>query len=158
MKLSEAEKVKLRKLKKIQELQGMFKEILEANKSQTDNLAKLTPEELIVDPEYTAAFQKRVDEEQEQTRKELAWDEQYAERRRKKLEDYYINNLEYDKFSVKGINKDHIVSSFKMGKLTAYIQAELQKIQKIIQEEQQSSNGERKDKTMSSFEASKAML
>lgn len=33
MKLSEAEKVKLRKLKKIQELQGMFKDILEANKS-----------------------------------------------------------------------------------------------------------------------------
>ncbi len=88
----------------------------------------------------------------------MAWDEEYAERKRKKLEDYYINNLEYDKFSVKGINKDHIVSSFKTGKLTAYIQAELQKIEKIIQEEQQSSNGERKDKTISSFEVSKAML
>lgn len=62
MKLSEAEKVKLRKLKKIKELQGLFKDIIEANKSETDNLAKLTPEELIVDPEYTAAFQKRVDE------------------------------------------------------------------------------------------------
>ncbi len=33
MKLTEAEKVKLRKLKKIKELQGMFKEIIEANKS-----------------------------------------------------------------------------------------------------------------------------
>jgi hypothetical protein len=50
MKLSEAEKVKIRKMKKIKELQGLFKDIIEANKSETDNLAKLTPEELIVDP------------------------------------------------------------------------------------------------------------
>jgi hypothetical protein len=45
-----------------------------------------------------------------------------------------------------------------MSKLTPYIQAELQKIEKIIQEEQQSSNGEKKDRTVSSFEVSKAML
>lgn len=45
-----------------------------------------------------------------------------------------------------------------MSKLTSYIQNELQKIEKIIQEEQQSSQGDRKDKTVSSFEASRAML
>lgn len=45
-----------------------------------------------------------------------------------------------------------------MSKLTPYIQAELEKIEKIIQEEQQSSNGEKKDRTMSNFEVSKAML
>ncbi len=103
----------------------MFKQILDANKSETDNLAKLTPEDLIVDPQYTAAFQKRVDEEEEETRKELAWDEEYAERKKKKLQDYFINNLEFDKFNVKGINKDIVVSSFKMSRLTGYIQKEL---------------------------------
>ena len=65
MKLTEAEKVKIRKAKKIKQLQDNFKQILDANKSETDNLAKLTPEDLIVDPQYTAAFQKRVDEEEE---------------------------------------------------------------------------------------------
>jgi hypothetical protein len=55
--------VKLRKIKKIKELQGLFLEIVEANRNETDKLAKLTAEDMVVDPEYTAAFQKRVDEE-----------------------------------------------------------------------------------------------
>jgi len=58
-----------------------------------DKLAKLTPEDMIVDPEYTAAFQKRVDEEEEETKKELAWDEEYAEKKKRKLEDYFIKVL-----------------------------------------------------------------
>lgn len=48
---------------------------------------------MVVDPEYIAAFQKRVDEEEQETRKELAWDEEYAERRKRKLQDYFINSL-----------------------------------------------------------------
>ena len=55
----------------------------------------------------------------------MAWDEEYAEKKKKKLQDYFINNLEFDKFNVKGIKKDIIVSSFKMSKLTGYIQKEL---------------------------------
>jgi len=39
----------------------MFKEIVEANKTESDNLARLTPEEMIVDPEYAEAFKKRID-------------------------------------------------------------------------------------------------
>lgn len=151
MKLSQADKVKNKKLKKIKELQDLFKEILETNKSETDNLAKLTKEELIVDPEYAAAFQKRIDQEQEQTRKELSWDEEYAELSKRKLQKYFIDNLEFDKFKVKAFETNVIVSTFKMKKLTPFIQAELDKIEKIIQEEQSSNYGDRKDKTVSSF-------
>ena len=43
----------------------MYKEIVEANNNESDNLARLSPEELIVDPEYTAAYKKRIDEEEE---------------------------------------------------------------------------------------------
>lgn len=42
MKLSEAEKVKIRKIKKIKELQSLFQEIVNSNRSETDKLAKLT--------------------------------------------------------------------------------------------------------------------
>ena len=55
----------------------------------------------------------------------MAWDEEYAETKKRKLQDYFINNLEFDKFNVKGIKKDIVVSSFKMSKLTGYIQKEL---------------------------------
>ena len=96
---------------------------------------------MIVDPEYTAAYQKRIDEEEEDTRKELAWDEEFAMTKLKKLEDYFINVLEFNKFYVKGIRKPTVVSSFKMKKLTAYIQKELENIEKIIAEEQHSQRG-----------------
>mgnify|MGYP000297764942 CR=1 FL=1 len=96
---------------------------------------------MIVDPEYTAAYQKRIDEEEEDTRKELAWDEEFAMTKLKKLEDYFINVLEFNKFCVKGIRKPTVVSSFKMKKLTAYIQKELENIEKIIAEEQHSQRG-----------------
>lgn len=43
-------------------MQQMYKEIVEANNNEGDNLAKLTPEEMLVDPEYTAAYQRRIDE------------------------------------------------------------------------------------------------
>jgi hypothetical protein len=45
-----------------------------------------------------------------------------------------------------------------MDKLTPYIQAELQKIEHIIHEEQQSNSAEKKDRTVSNFEVSKAIL
>lgn len=51
-----------------------------------------------------------------------------------------------------------MVSSFKMNKLSPYIKKELQLIQKIIQEEQLSSTGDKKDRTVTSFQMSKAML
>ena len=50
MKLSEADKVKRRKKKKVEELQRMYKEIVETNNKESDYLARLTPEELLVDP------------------------------------------------------------------------------------------------------------
>lgn len=100
----------------------MYKEIVEANNNEGDNLAKLTPEEMLVDPEYTAAYQRRIDEQEEETKKELAWDEEFAETKRRKIENYFINVLEFNKFSVKGIYKPIVVSSFKMNKLTPYIQ------------------------------------
>lgn len=66
----------------------------------------------------------------------LEWDEYKAELAKKKLEDYVINELEYKRFSVKGINTDTLVLSFKLKKLSPYVIEELNKIEKIIKEEE----------------------
>jgi hypothetical protein len=65
IKLSEADKVKRRKLKKVKELQTMFREIIEGNNAESDHLARLTPEELVIDPAYHETCQQRIDEEYE---------------------------------------------------------------------------------------------
>jgi hypothetical protein len=86
MKMSEAEKVKHKKQKKIKELQKIFEEVVNDNNKESDYLAKLTEEELLVDPEYAEEYQKRMDDEEEETRKVLMWDEYYAELAKRKLE------------------------------------------------------------------------
>lgn len=51
-KMSVADRRKLEKRNKIKELQQIFKEVLNVNRGQEDELAKLSQEELVVDPEY----------------------------------------------------------------------------------------------------------
>lgn len=41
--MSEAEKTKLKKRKKILDLQKLYKEVVESNEAETDYLAKLKP-------------------------------------------------------------------------------------------------------------------
>jgi hypothetical protein len=64
MKMSEATKVKAKKMRKVKELQELFREIVAANNQEKDHFLKLTAEELLVDPEYAAAYQQRMDEEE----------------------------------------------------------------------------------------------
>jgi hypothetical protein len=49
-KMSVADRRKRDKRNKIKELQQTFRDVLEANKNQEDELAKLSQEELVVDP------------------------------------------------------------------------------------------------------------
>ena len=60
------------------------------------------------------------------------WDEYKAELARKKLEKYFFEELEHDSFSVKGINIETVVSSFKLQKLSPYVLKELEEIERII--------------------------
>ena len=74
-----------------------------------------------------------------------------ALKRKQKLEDYFINSLEYDKFVVKGIRKSNIVSSFKMRKLSEYAQQEIEAVERILTEEKNQSDTGRNDRTVTSF-------
>lgn len=58
--MSGAEKAKVKKKKKIQDLQKLYKEVIEANDTETDYLAKLKPEELVIDEEYERMLRERV--------------------------------------------------------------------------------------------------
>jgi hypothetical protein len=55
----------------------------------------------------------------------MMWDEYKAELAKKKIEKYFFDELQYDNFSVKGIKSDTVVSSFKLQKLSPYVQKEL---------------------------------
>lgn len=64
----------------------------------------------------------------------MLWDEYKAQLSKKKLEKYFLEELEFNIFNVKGIRTDTIVSSFKLQKLSPYVQRELDQIERIIRE------------------------
>jgi protoheme ferro-lyase len=54
-------------------LRTKFEQIRRENE-QADEFSKLTVEELCVDPDYIEMLHRRVEEDVEETRKELEWD------------------------------------------------------------------------------------
>lgn len=136
-KMSEADKTKRNKRNKIRELQQIFKEVIETNKAQVDEFAKLTPEELTVDPEYVEILHKQVEFELDETRKELEYDEAYSSLLQAKIQNYMVDELLFDKFGVQGVKlEDLLVTSFKLKKMPDYVRKELDKIEAILKQEQ----------------------
>jgi len=60
----------------------------------------------------------RVADDVEETRLELEWDRYYAKLKAEKLKAYMIDELEIDKFLVKGFKNNSSVNTFKVKKLS----------------------------------------
>ena len=50
----------MKKKKRIQDLQKLYKEVIESNEAETEQLAKLKPEELVIDEEYEQMLKEKV--------------------------------------------------------------------------------------------------
>ena len=59
---------------------------------------------------------------------------------------------------MKGINTDHLVSSFKLKKLSPFVLRELESIEEIAKEEEKQNKKDKKSRTTSSFAQSKAFM
>lgn len=63
----------------------------------------------------------RVAEDVEETRLELEWDRTLAKMKSDKLKAYMIDELEIDKFMVKGFKNQSSVQTFKVKKLSDFL-------------------------------------
>lgn len=135
-KKKEADKKKQIKLKQIKQLVERFEEVKQKN-LEIDEVARLNREEMTVDAEYNQMLNKRVEEDLEETKLELKWDAEYARLMTQKLKNYMINELEVNRFAVKGIkNNKVIVYTFKVPKLSKYTKQNLEEIYQQIEQEQ----------------------
>ncbi len=86
---------------------------------------------MTVDPEYLQMLKKRIEEDLEETRLEVKWDAEYKKLMTKKLKNYMQDELEVDRFAVCSIkNPKQMVYTFKLKKLSKFIQENLEEIQK----------------------------
>ena len=59
--------------------------MIESNEADTEQLAKLKPEELVIDEEYEQMLKEKVQDEIEETKKVMMWDEYRADLSKRKL-------------------------------------------------------------------------
>ena len=99
-------------------------------------MSKLNSDELCVDPEFIQMLHARVKEDLEETKRELEWDQCYAKLMTDKLKKYMKDELEVDRFTLKGIKQPKlIVSTFKVKHLSEYVKQQLAEIYRLIEEE-----------------------
>lgn len=134
-KKSLAEQKKAKILEIIRNLRETYEELKRKNEEK-DQYTKLKPEEMCVDPEYNEMLRKRIEEELEETRKELAWDIENSRVLTRKLKTYVKDELIYDTFVVCGLSNPNVfVKTFKLKKLSEYVWSNLDEIHKLIDEE-----------------------
>jgi hypothetical protein len=74
---------------------------------------------MLIDPDYNLMIEQQVQQEVEETRKELAWDLEYARLKKQKLKDYVQDELLVDHFLVKALKNPEIsVQTFKLKKMS----------------------------------------
>ena len=91
---------------------------------------------MTVDPQYIEMLNKRVEDDLEETHKELQWDAEYSKLKLNKLKNYVKDELEVDTFSVKAIRLPKVqVQTFKVKNLSSYMIQNMLEINKLIEEE-----------------------
>ena len=77
----------------------------------------------------------QVNEMMEECKKEQAWDIEYFKVKTKKLQDYMLNELEVDRYSVKAFKTNLIVTTMKVKKFNQFIEDKLNEIKSIVEEQ-----------------------
>lgn len=127
-------------LDQVRLLRESYEELRRKN-VERDEHSRLKPEEISVDPEYNEMIRKRIEEELEETRKELAWDIENANVMTRKLRNYVKDELVFDKFAVCALTNPSIyVKTFKLKKLSQYVWKNLEEIHQLIDEENRANN------------------
>lgn len=109
----EAEQVKEEMRKSINTLRESFEAIKTSN-SELDSFLKLEFKDFNIDDEYYKMLQTRVAEMLDEANKEVSWSIEYHKMKSKKLKDFYLSELEFDRFSVKSFKKPFAVTTMKV--------------------------------------------
>lgn len=142
----EAEKKKNIMRQKIKELRERF-EVIKNENDKKEKVLRLTEDQMEVDEEFQTMFKQRMEGEVEETRKVVEYDIQYNKVKTQKIRKYMIDELVIDKFAVKVIGSPKIqVKTFKLQKMSTYLQENLENNYKEIEEQQQNERDEQIEK------------
>lgn len=109
----EAEQVKYEMRENIRVLRESY-EAIKKTDADLDSFLKLEFKDFNIDDEYFRILQGRMAEMLDEANKEVNWSIEYHKMKSKKLKDFYLSELEFDRFAVKGFNKPIAVTTMKV--------------------------------------------
>ena len=138
MKKAEERKADIRN--KITLLREEFEKLRKVNQAE-DGWIQLTDKEFNVDPEYFEMLQKNLSERVDITHKEVAWGIEFRKVAYEKLKSVFFDTLEFDRFTVKAIQSDSFVSTFRVKKMSEFLEENVRRFKEMIEKEYQPQSG-----------------
>lgn len=132
--LSLAEKKKEGERLKINSLREEFDALVQRNSAAEQHL-RLTEDDFQIDAEYFLILQERNDKKIEETKKEEAWDIEYNTVKLNKLKNKYYDVLEFERFTVKAIKSPAHVTTFRVQRMSDFLQANIQGFKRMLDDE-----------------------
>jgi hypothetical protein len=124
MRMAELKKQRVRK--DIIQIRDEFNAILKKNMDQKEEL-RMEDDELNVDPHYFDMLEKEMEQCVFETKRELAYDEEWHQVSLDKLKGKFLDVLDYDLVMVKAIKTPYFLRSFRLGKKSSTLEINLKK-------------------------------
>jgi len=133
-KRSAAEAKKDKKRKEIKVLREEFERVMQGNEA-LEVKYRLPQEELIIDKTYYDMLLKRNEVLLEEVQKEEAWRKEFSKLEMEKYKNYYLANVEVNKFVLHALRSDDTVASFRLTSQSDFLRKALQEIYEANNEE-----------------------
>ena len=138
MKKAEERKAEIRN--KILLLREEFEKLVNINLNE-DQWIRLTEEDFNVDPEYFEMLANENEEKKQITKKEVAWGIEYRRVALEKLRSVFFDNLEYNRFTVKAIKTEAFVTTFRVKKMSKFLEENVRRYREMIEKEYHPQSG-----------------
>jgi hypothetical protein len=107
---------------------------VEKNTANQEHL-RISEDDFQIDPEFFHILQERNDNKIEETKKEVAWKIEYHTVNLNKLKNKFYDVLEFEKFTVKSINDSSYVTTFRVQKMSEFLQSNIEAFKQMLESE-----------------------
>jgi hypothetical protein len=108
--------------------------IVDKNSANQEHL-RITEDDFQIDPEFFHILQERNDSKIEETKKEVAWNIEYHTINLNKLKNKFYDVLEFEKFTVKAIKDNSYVTTFRVQKMSEFLQNNIEAFKQMLENE-----------------------
>lgn len=129
-----AEKKKTQVRNQINRLREWFTKVNNQNVSADKHL-QAAEDDFQIDPYFFQVLFDRNEAAIEETKKEVAWPIEYHTVNLNKLKNKFYDVLEFEKFTVKGITADSYVTTFRVKKMSEFLQQNIESFKQMLENE-----------------------